>query len=65
MSAYVLIIALAMPSYDGGVAVQWIPFATKEACNAAAGAWNKTEVVERRGYIRASCHATGATNERH
>lgn len=62
MSAYVLIITLAMSSYDGGVAVTWIPFATEKACEEAATVWNQRKVEPRgRTHIAASCHRTGIT----
>lgn len=60
MSAYVLIITLAMSSYDGGVAVTSVPFATKDACEAAARIWNGRNVGHmERTQVKASCHATG------
>ena len=40
MNAFVLIIAIVMPSYDGGVAVQSVPFGTREACESAAKWWD-------------------------
>lgn len=61
MSAFVLIITLAMSSYDGGVAVQWIPFATSAACEEAAKAWNERDIgLRQRSRVNAQCHATGA-----
>jgi hypothetical protein len=62
MSAFVLILAIAMPSYDGGVAIQSVGFSTREACEAAAKQWNGDAVLgghSRRGIVKAACHATG------
>lgn len=60
MSAYVLIIALSMSSYDGGVSVTSIPFATLAACEQAAKAWNGRDIgVRERTRVTALCHATG------
>lgn len=61
MSAYVLILTLAMVSYDGGVAMMSVPFATEKACQDAAAAWNNRNVGERRrSNVTAQCHPTGA-----
>lgn len=65
-SYWVLILAIAMPSYDGGVGLHHVPFATQEACEAAARVWNGSSVYGdsrsfsgTRGAIVARCHATG------
>ena len=66
MTAWVLVLAMAMPSYDGGVGLHYVPFVTQDACEAAARQWNGEQVYgERgrdfasRGRILAKCHATG------
>jgi hypothetical protein len=63
-AAFVLIIAIAQPSYDGGVGVHSVPFATLAQCEAAAKWWDGNAVLSHgtrgRGIIKAACHATGA-----
>lgn len=65
MSPYVLIITLAMSSYDGGVSVQWVPFATRSACESAAKFWDGRDIGHRyRTKVNAYCHDTGARDVR-
>ena len=64
IAAWVLILAIAQPSYDGGAALHSVPFATYEACRAAQDFWNGVAVYDNRGNSRgkvlATCHGTGA-----
>lgn len=59
MSAYVLILVVSMSSYDGGVAVNWIPFNNATACDAAAKEWNGKTLWNHRTKVEAKCHQTG------
>ena len=59
MGAFVLILAIAMPSYDGGVGLHSVYFYTREACDHAARVWNNTSVSTKRGQIVATCLPTG------
>lgn len=59
MSAYVLIVVVSMSSYDGGVAVNWIPFHNAAYCEAAAKEWNEKMLWNNRTKVQAKCHMTG------
>lgn len=60
MSPYVLVIAMTMSSYDGGVAIRHIPFATATACEKAAQFWDGKMMWNGRTKAQAKCHETGA-----
>jgi hypothetical protein len=62
MSAYVLILVSMMVSYDGGTSMTSVPFATKEACEAAAARWSSVQPhpIPGRTKVFAICHPTGA-----